>query len=69
MALLLSGCATTHQWALVYPPSEACAVQTKAGKCYVLSVYSEAEARKLIAPDGMTLFDHEMRHCAGWRHE
>lgn len=38
-------------------------------KCHIFSHYTEASARVVFSGDGESLWDHEMRHCAGWDHQ
>ena len=37
--------------------------------CAVVSVFSEEEAKTVIAIDGMTVYDHEQRHLNGENHQ
>jgi hypothetical protein len=51
------------------PRLAACAFQIReSGKCVVFSLYSEEEARRQYAGDQLSLWEHEMKHCQGFRH-
>jgi len=49
------------------PNAVACAVYLGV-MCDIYSIYSEEEAKRQIDGDGMTIFDHEYKHCDGWIH-
>lgn len=46
----------------------ACAFNDPGRTCRVYSFLPEQVAKLRISGDGESLFDHELRHCAGWRH-
>ena len=51
------------------PNIAACAVQIySTSTCYVFSYMTEEEAKRMRDLDGVSIWEHEMRHCEGWRH-
>ena len=52
------------------PALGACAIRLVGPrKCVVFSRYTEDHAKLLHAGDGIDLFAHEMKHCAGMDHQ
>ena len=37
--------------------------------CTIYSQFTEEQAQRIIWGDGMTLADHEIKHCDGWIHQ
>lgn len=37
-------------------------------ECVVYSTFTEEEARRAWWHDGLTVYDHEKKHCDGWDH-
>lgn len=37
-------------------------------KCWIYSFLTEDDADRAISADGITLREHELKHCAGYRH-
>lgn len=37
--------------------------------CDTLSIYSEDEAKHKFDYGGMSIYDHEQKHCDGWVHQ
>ena len=51
------------------PRLAACAFQIQStGKCWIYSIYTAEQAKLVYAGDQLDLFEHEMKHCQGWRH-
>jgi len=51
------------------PRLAACAFQIhETKKCWIYSVHSEEEAKRVYAGDQLNLREHEMKHCQGFRH-
>jgi hypothetical protein len=51
------------------PTLAACAFQIQeSGKCYIYSIWTEDEARRVRDLDGESIYEHEKRHCKGERH-
>jgi hypothetical protein len=65
-AALHEVCAVTMEKA---PRLAACAFQIQAtGKCWIYSIFSEQDAKQVYAGDQLNLWEHEMKHCQGFRH-
>lgn len=50
------------------PNAVACAVHLGV-MCDIYSIYDEEEAKRQVDKDGMSIFDHEHKHCDGWIHQ
>ena len=52
------------------PHLMGCAIRIReSGLCVVFSTYSEVQAMWVKTKDGMTLHQHESKHCNGWGHK
>ena len=51
-------------------PGIGCASQImESSTCYVFSNVSEDVADRWTSGDGLSLREHELKHCDGWRHQ
>lgn len=47
----------------------ACATQIReTSTCYVFSYLTPEQAKVSWDLDGLSIYEHEMKHCQGWRH-
>ena len=47
----------------------ACATQIgETDTCYVFSYLTPDQAKVSWDVDGLSIYEHEMKHCQGWRH-
>ena len=52
-----------------YGKVSGCALMNRENMhCDIYSIHSREEAKWIIDADGMFHDDHELKHCAGWRH-
>lgn len=48
----------------------ACATQIRENStCYVFSYLTPEQAKVSWDLDGLSIYEHELRHCEGWRHQ